>query len=364
MLFSIIIGYRNRDLHRIKIALEYIDRQSNKNFEVIFIDYGSDEVLANEAKALLDTYSFVFYTFNNTQGWFWNRAHALNTGLNLAKGEIVLMYDIDLIVETDFIEKISRLDFNNVFYIFECFYLPQNFDCDKKNVFNDGIHHRQDYVGLCAGKKEDLLAINGFDEFFMVWGAEDEDLYKRLENNGLVMKRQTAREYSIFHQWHPTESPSFPTLWYITMIDRLFKINRQLTKVDQVCGQIINQKNRKIFTHIDGDHFDINLKLQMGNKFLVFHDFTADFLNPTYLSGKFNFSKLLPKEVPRKKTLFSLLKKNIDIEYISAREITEFIQYLVGTNKEMLQDYYFNAKEDEVNFYYLKKGSNSPIANG
>ena len=362
MLFSIIIGYKNRDLNRVKKAFDYIDRQSNQNFEVIFIDYGSDDVIANGAKKLLSSKPFVSYVYNNTQGWFWNRAHALNTGVKLAKGEIVLMCDIDLIIEADFIEKISKLEFKNTFYIFDCFYLPENFDFEKRNVLNDGIHYRQDYVGLCAAKKEDMLAINGLDEFFMVWGAEDEDYYKRLENHGLKMIRLNATEYKVFHNWHITEAPSFPTFWYLTMVDRLFKINNLLTEVDQVSGQIIHLNNRKIFSLINNNSFEVELKLNMSNKFLVFHDFMRDFLHPNFLSGKFIFNKSTSKNKLVKKSIFGFAKNNGEEEYVSGKEITEFIQYLVGTNRRIIDDYFFDKTGEEIHFYYLKNTSKPAIA--
>ncbi len=361
MLFSIIIGYKNRDLNRVKKAFDYIDRQSNQNFEVIFIDYGSDDIFSNESANLIGNYNFAKYHFNATKGWFWNRAHALNTGVKLAKGEIVLICDIDLIIEPDFIEKISKLDFKYAFYIFECFYLPENFDFEKKNVLIDGIHYRQDYVGLCAAKKEDILAINGLDEYFMVWGAEDEDYYKRLENLGLKMIRLNATEYKVFHKWHMTESPSFPTFWYLSMVDRLFKINNLLTAVDQISGQILHLNNRKIFSVINNNSFEVELKLNMSNKFLVFHDFMRDFLHPNFLSGKFIFNKTTSKNKLVKKSIFSLAKNKNAEEFISVKEITEFIQYLVGTNRRIIDDYFFDTTGEEIHFYYLKNNSKPPI---
>lgn len=363
MFVSIIIGYRNRDLSRIKLSLDFINQQTNKNLEVIFVDYGSDEIISNEVKVLAEEYPFVSYNFNNTQGWFWNRSHALNTGIHLAKGEIILFFDIDIIIEPDFIEKISKLEYKNSFYLFECFYLPSDFDFFKKNVLIEGTYYRQDYVGLCAVKKENITAINGFDEYFMVWGAEDEDLYTRLENSGLEMKRLTASDYRVFHQWHPVESPTFPTIWYLTMINRLFNKNRLSTGIDQVYGLMISQKERQIFSLIQDDCFDVELKLLTANKFLIFHDFIGDFLNPSYLSGKFRFIKTAPKKTDRKKKFLGLNKKEDLIEYTNTREITQFIQYIVGINRGILEDYFFSSTDDEINFYYLKN-LNPTVANG
>ncbi len=361
-MISIVVGYRNREIERVKRSLDSLYKQTYSDFEIIFVDYGSDTSIASEIVKLLTTYKFSTYIYSDTRGWFWNRAHALNTGVKLAKGEIVLMCDIDLILESDFIEKISKLDYKNAFYIFECFFLPENFDFEKKNVLIDGIHYRQDYVGLCAAKKEDILAINGLDEYFMVWGAEDEDYYKRLENHGLKMIRLNATEYKVFHKWHMTESPSFPTFWYLTMVDRLFNINNLLTAVDQVSGQILHLNNRKIFSVINNNSFEVELKLNMSNKFLVFHNFMRDFLHPNFLSGKFIFNKSTSKNKLVKKSIFSLAKNKDAEEYISVKEITEFIQYLVGTNRRIIDDYFFDTTGEEIHFYYLKNKSKPSIA--
>ena len=35
-------------------------------------------------------------------------------------------------------------------------------------------------------------------------------------------------------------------------------------------------------------------------------------------------------------------------------KITEFIQYLVGTNRRIIDDYFFDTTGEEIHFYYLK----------
>jgi glycosyltransferase involved in cell wall biosynthesis len=53
--------------------------------------------------------------------------------------------------------------------------------------------------------KEDLLAVNGFDEDYTGWGMEDSDLVLRLIRNGI--SHQDARFAApVFHIWHPENS--------------------------------------------------------------------------------------------------------------------------------------------------------------
>ena len=69
----------------------------------------------------------------------------------------------------------------------------------------DGSRSRTDLVGAkscnLAVWRQDLLAINGFDEDFIGWGYEDSDLVQRLFNAG---KRRRASRWAIpvLHLWH------------------------------------------------------------------------------------------------------------------------------------------------------------------
>jgi glycosyltransferase involved in cell wall biosynthesis len=53
-----------------------------------------------------------------------------------------------------------------------------------------------------AAWREDLLAVNGFDELYEGWGLEDSDLTLRLLHSGL--RRKSARFATpVVHLWHP-----------------------------------------------------------------------------------------------------------------------------------------------------------------
>ena len=53
--------------------------------------------------------------------------------------------------------------------------------------------------------REDLVAVNGYNEAFVGWGREDSELSLRLMNAGL--KRVDVRGWAIcYHLWHPPVS--------------------------------------------------------------------------------------------------------------------------------------------------------------
>lgn len=49
--------------------------------------------------------------------------------------------------------------------------------------------------------REDLIAVNGFNEDFVGWGREDSELAARLYKYGLVRKNHPFRALC-FHLWH------------------------------------------------------------------------------------------------------------------------------------------------------------------
>lgn len=55
--------------------------------------------------------------------------------------------------------------------------------------------------------RDELEAINGFDENFVGWGLEDRDLQRRLSMNG-IRAQSILHKTAAYHLWHPT-APSF-----------------------------------------------------------------------------------------------------------------------------------------------------------
>jgi GT2 family glycosyltransferase len=62
-----------------------------------------------------------------------------------------------------------------------------------------------------AISREDLEAVNGFDESFVGWGCEDDDLAYRLRKSGRRVASSLPYTHG-FHLWHPV-TPSCPGKW-------------------------------------------------------------------------------------------------------------------------------------------------------
>ena len=62
--------------------------------------------------------------------------------------------------------------------------------------------------GLLGVWKEDLLAVNGWNEEFTGWGMEDTELVTRLFNSGVTIRKLKFAGIT-WHLWHPVSDRKF-----------------------------------------------------------------------------------------------------------------------------------------------------------
>lgn len=83
-----------------------------------------------------------------------------------------------------------------------------------KDLYYRLIHHptKPKLIGYNIGiSREDFESVNGFDENFVGWGCEDDDLAYRLRKAGKRVASALSYTHG-YHMWHPTE-PSRPAKW-------------------------------------------------------------------------------------------------------------------------------------------------------
>jgi glycosyltransferase involved in cell wall biosynthesis len=203
-MITILFAYRNRDIERIEILMDSLLKQTNKNFEVIFINYGSCLNYSQAVESLLKSYPFVKYYYVGHIGLLWNKSKAFNFGIKNSKAPYILTADIDLIFHPETIEVITNIASSSTFTLFSYGYLPKTTNtCDiKDKSFHKLVPtHFGEVNGLGLYSRKALEEIHGFDEFYHFYGSEDVDLFMRLKNAGY---EQTREEKQLFlHQWHP-----------------------------------------------------------------------------------------------------------------------------------------------------------------
>ena len=203
----IIYPYRNRDIERIKRSLDSLSIQKNKNFEVLFIDYGSDFEIRDFNKNIIEkNYSFVKYHYSYHLHQPWSRPRAINIGLKIAianyKPEYVFIADIDMIFRADFVDYLHQIKCSKKSFFFKVGYLSEN-ETKREKVFSDyniSFTSTKEAQGLSLFPVEALIAVGSHDEYIHFWGA-DNDIHNRLVHNGLK-SIFIKDEIYILHQWH------------------------------------------------------------------------------------------------------------------------------------------------------------------
>lgn len=366
--FSLIICFRNREIDRINNSLKSLVQQTLLDFEVVFVDYGSEKEVAEQAKRLVDTFPFTKYIYSDTRGWFWNRAHALNTGIKVSTGNIIIISDIDLIFPPDYLENLNKLSFNSTFYTFSCYYLPQNANCS--NITNKDLEKSVvNYVGLCASSKSDLVKNSCFDEYYMDWGGEDDDLYVRLTNSGCKKEHMKVDIFPVFHQWHVKHSPSCPSPWYLEMVNYLYSVEDNENTQSKEYGVLVETGVRTIISRIN--EYDCFKRLELvPNPLFQFNLFLDEFFKMA--SGQFaqfDFPVQLPRPKGRKQKLVDKLNKrliSLNFPYFLAKNSCDvpvhnrgtwfdFVQYFIGRNRPFLQDYYLINTDKSLKLLLQKK---------
>lgn len=200
----IIIGYRNREIIRVKRCLDSLTRQTNIDFNLIFVDYGSDETYSQEVRKVVETYPFCEYIYSETRGYPWSRSKALNIGVRQAESDYVLTTDVDMIFADNFVETV--LQCADPKQVVNCapIWLPRRFqDWEDVSKYQDRYPTGDSaQLGGCQCVSTQLMKkIRGFDEYYKYWGLEDRDLNSRLIQLGI--EQVWVNEHTgIYHQWH------------------------------------------------------------------------------------------------------------------------------------------------------------------
>lgn len=360
MYFSIIVSFRNREIERVKMFLLSLDKQIFRDFELIFVDYGSDLNVADEVKKLVSSYSFARYIYNDTRGMLWNRAHALNTGIFQAKNDYIVISDIDLIFEIDYLQKISSLVFDNTFYVQYCFYLKKNQDISGVTVNNTVIN----YVGQCILKKEYLQRVDYLDEYFFIWGAEDDRLYEKLLQLGLTKKILQPPLYNVYHKWHPALNVLFPPYWYLKNIENLFLTpNSEFSK-----GIIYTEQERPALQKFIKNDYTGFKQIEIRDKsdILMFYDFFKAFYTTydnIFLTVKFSelsFNSFLKLFRNVLNSFFRMIGSNLrlynQVEVFWQDIFTktdELLKYFIVVNINSIKDYYLYVNEGEKKIFLI-----------
>ncbi len=192
------ITCRNRLHHIRQTLMENIVHNGvgHEYVEFLLLDYNSNDGLAEwikeEFQSYIDKNILVYYRTNEPQ--YYLRCHSRNMAFRLASGSIVCNLDADNYLGEGF----SR-------FLIDSFKNEGDFFYTPRYLLGDAIGR------LCV-KKEDFLAVRGYNEDFKGYGIEDIDIYSRLISDlGLKQEFIANPEYckAIRHKFEERVSEEF-----------------------------------------------------------------------------------------------------------------------------------------------------------
>lgn len=326
-MITLVLTNRNRNLNTVKICLDSLMKQSNTDFELFFVDYGSNCDYVVNLEKLLVEYPTINYINCPVSGQLWNKSRAINIALQKCKTRNFLVGDIDMIYRDDFIEKAIKISDKNQTTYFKVGFLDKR-ESEKKLDFNDfNIKHfsTAEATGITLFSTQLLKTLNGYDEFYHGWGAEDADIHSRIKNAGEEIYFY-KNEVLVKHQWHAKTYRSkeslqpFHSELELINHDYYDQSNRnRRTKANKKVGygrEVLHSEYCKL--HQKADFF-----LQCINSEVAFQALLAQLAN---------FSQETVQVVVTKVSFFKLLKNKIkhfigkkNIDYLSMNTINNAI---------------------------------------
>lgn len=219
----IIPVYKKKEF--IRIVLESINFQTYRNFEVIVAE--DDNTLEEFIKILQKKLNYnLIHVQQEDLGY--RRSTALNNGVKISTGDLIVVIDQDCIIHPKFLEEYAKNYDKADLFTGRRFNLGKKYSekilKDKKRKFNifellisdsaikkilEAIYipwlsfkRNSRILGSNFGiKKEFLKKINGFNEDYIGYGLEDVDLQKRVEMAGgtRISMKNKAIQYHLYH---------------------------------------------------------------------------------------------------------------------------------------------------------------------
>ncbi|HQU71708.1 MAG TPA: glycosyltransferase, partial [Calditrichia bacterium] len=208
---SVVVAVRDRSGYRVRNFLDSLRHQKGiaDEPEIILVDSASASDHHHSLRHLAQTFRATLIRLEEPHPW--NKPLALNVGIKAANRANVLLTDIDMIFEDNFIATAQKyLDAHQGRVVLHCQSrdLPPravNEDTPVLEIFEElkqqSRRHTRLGNGACfATRREWLHRVGGLDEAYTRWGAMDRDISLRAEWDGLpiVWMEETA----FLHQWH------------------------------------------------------------------------------------------------------------------------------------------------------------------
>lgn len=256
MKLTLVISYY-KAISNLSLILSALNKQSNKNFEVIVSEDDSNQKTTEYIENNKHLYHFRIMHLSQEEDNGFRKNMMLNKSIRNSKTEMLVFIDGDCIPHKHLVkEYIKHLKRGYIFFGRRVF-LSETFSKKIKNKRNEpnfgffsllysgskklkeaiynpsfSLTHPNKNKGLVGCNwgimKQDLIDVNGFDEDYVMPGTgEDTDVEWRLRANGLKMKSMKNKAI-VYHLFHTT-----------TRSVEINKINHKLLADKMKAGNVV-----------------------------------------------------------------------------------------------------------------------------
>jgi len=214
---TVVIGALNRADYRLENALRSIRSQMYPPdlVRVVVVDYGSEPVSASRTASMCARHGAEYVRVDGVE--VWSRSRCLNIGIRHATTKFLLVSDADIVFPRHFLSGCvevlamsptsivgsAMLDLpeQSAWVLEQSARTGDELQFDSWKQWCRPRHNHVFHPSICATYTAFFHVVRGYDEYYEVWGNEDDDLYRRFRYLGLTPKPLGSEPY--LHQWHP-----------------------------------------------------------------------------------------------------------------------------------------------------------------
>lgn len=178
--------------------------QSYKDYEVIVVDDGTDDQtyrFCENFAAAMNGRASVRYIKNVREpgSHYSNPAIPNNIGIKAAEGDVLIIQNAECMHQGEVIEELTRdvNDFNCIFPSVEALTVTNG----HSDWYIHSKHSRRPFFFCGSIRRKTLIDLGGFDEDYLFYGWDDNDMADRLALNGI--EYEFRDDIIVKHQWHP-----------------------------------------------------------------------------------------------------------------------------------------------------------------
>lgn len=209
VIIPIMGGNRQKNLAS---CLHFLRKQQYTDIEVILVEQIGCRLGSFDAKKPLYKHAHVdkYITVEDKKNRKFNQPWMSNVGAKISSGEILLFYDVDLVVAPTYIKTVVEFDkpfffaWNKIFHLTED---VSNKIRNNKNLMRDPnatvyIPGRKTYAGYSVAIDRNFFfnKLGGYSENYLGWGGNDNDISARAFH---LLRSEYKCPHNIYHLWHP-----------------------------------------------------------------------------------------------------------------------------------------------------------------